>query len=255
MLTSCAQLAIFAVVAIALSYIDRLLSTNRCADRRTFKLLSATSLHLAIKTHYPHRWQEVGSLLPDLSRGDFALADLIEMEKEVVHALTWLMNPATAQAIALHILSLLPSPPRASMNSVASLALFFSELSVCDYYFVTSRKSMVAIAAVLNASESAGCSSFDYSCDSYEAPYHSDWHVQIERLLSDVGYRVDWHEVAAARERLWSLYRQSSASEEAAQNYGASPVSTTKPSYGQTSPQFLQEYPSPTTCVDHRLHA
>ncbi|KAL7530857.1 hypothetical protein ACHAXR_003714 [Thalassiosira sp. AJA248-18] len=241
------------VVSIALSYIDRILSTNYCADRRTFKLISATSLHLAIKVHFPHMWKEVGSLLPDLSRGDFVLDDLVGMEKELVHSLTWLMNPATTQSVAMHILSLLPSgASRSTLNDVASTALFLSELSVCDYFFVTSRKSTVAIAAVLNASESAGFVPFESPHGVFDIPYQHDWRIPIEKLVSDIGYHIDWHEISSARERLWRLYSQSS--ESAPENQDVDPpIQSRKYSYG-SSQQFCQDNPSPTSCIDHRMH-
>jgi len=186
-------------------------------------------------------WQEVGSLIPELSRGDFVLKDLIEMEKELVHSLTWLMNPATAQSIAMHIIYLLPSDaPTSTLNDFASTALFFSELSVCDYYFVTSRKSVVAIAAVLNASESAGFGHFE------------SIHGTIESLLSDTSYLIDWHAIASARERLWHLYKQSSESAPVGQHEDSS-IPRRKPIH-DSSPQLLQGHPSPTSCIDYRIH-
>eukprot|EP00571_Detonula_confervacea_P009607 CAMPEP_0172318214 /NCGR_PEP_ID=MMETSP1058-20130122/34187_1 /TAXON_ID=83371 /ORGANISM="Detonula confervacea, Strain CCMP 353" /LENGTH=357 /DNA_ID=CAMNT_0013032975 /DNA_START=109 /DNA_END=1182 /DNA_ORIENTATION=- len=240
------------VVSIALSYIDRVLSSNYCTDRRTFKLISATCLHLAIKTHFPHMWREVGSLLPDLSRGDFVLDDLVGMEKEVTHSLAWLMNPATSQSIVMHLLSLLPSGAPRSIKSIASMALFLVELSVCDYFFVTSRRSIVAIAAMLNASESAGFIPFQSTHGADEIQYQNDWHTNIEGLLSDIGYFIDWLEISSARDRLWSLYRQSS--ESAPETYMDSPVPSRKTIHGSSAHQeILQDYPSPTTCIDHRM--
>ena len=238
------------VVAIALSYIDRTLSTNFCADRRTFKLISATALHLAIKTHFPTLWRDVGSLLPDLSRGDFHLEDMVDMEKEMVQSLAWLMNPATAQSIAMHILTLLPSnAPRSTLNDIASKTLFLTELSVCDYYFVTSRKSVVAIAAVLNAYESSGF--FEYTHIDFGGRYHrNNWHLHVEKLFSDIGFLIDWNEISSARERLWSLYRQSSDS---TLEQDAGPPIPPKKSRksNNSSPRYLQDYPSPTSCIDH----
>mmetsp|Transcript_27026 Transcript_27026/g.56306 ORF Transcript_27026/g.56306 Transcript_27026/m.56306 type:complete len:348 (+) Transcript_27026:276-1319(+) len=235
------------VVSIAISYIDRILSSNFCADRQTFKLISATSFHLAIKVHFPHIGQEVGSLLPDLSRGDFGLDDLIGMERELVHSLTWLMNPVTTQSIAMHILSLLPF--RAPVT-IANTALFLAELSVCDYFFVTSRKSIVAIAAVMNASEPTRFGSFYPPHGAFQIPYQSDWHTHIEKLLSDMGYAIDWREVSSARERLWSLYRLSS---ESALEQNAEPPATPRKSSRDPPQHILQSNPSPTSCVGSNM--
>jgi len=236
------------VVSIALSYIDRILSMNYCSDRRTFKLISATSLHLAIKVHFPHMWRDVGSLLPELSRCDFALDDLVGMEKELVQSLTWLMNPATVQSILMNILALLPSSPsRSSLNSVADMALFFAELSVCDYFFVTSRKSIIAIAAVLNASESAGFIPFEPTQGQLEVSYQNDRYANLEKFFSDIGYLIDWHEISFARDRLWSLYRQSS--EYVPQRDMISPPPLEKSFHNLSTQENLQHFPSPTYVV------
>jgi hypothetical protein len=236
-----------AVVSIALSYIDRVLSANYCTNRRTFKLISASSLHLAIKVHYPHRWREVGSIIPDLSRGDFALDDLISMEKELTQSLTWLVNPSTPQSIILQVLSLLhPGASTSSLNAIADKALFLAELSVCDYFFVTSRKSIVAVAALLNASESAGYIPFETSDG-----YRNDWHTDIENLLLDIDYNIDWHEVSSTRERLWTLYRESTEGTSGL-DITRSPIPSMMPVHGNCSTQGMTNQ-SPTSCIHHEM--
>lgn len=183
------------MVAIALSYIDRVLSANHCADRRTFKIIASSSLHLAMKVHFPNKWKDIGKLIPDLSQGDFAIGDLVSMEMEIVKSLTWLLNPATARCISVHILSLLEREiPASILNKIASVAIFFNELSVCDYSFVTMRKSVIAIASLLNASER-----------------DINVHLCIKKVLKDFGCRIDWYEVSFARERLWALHKQTCA--------------------------------------------
>jgi hypothetical protein len=241
------MLHVAAVVSIALSYIDRVLSASYCTDRRTFKLISASSLHLAIKVHYPHRWREVGSIIPDLSRGDFALEDLISMEKELTKSLTWLVNPSTPQSIILQILSLLhPGASTSSLNAIADKSLFLAELSVCDYFFVTSRKSIVAVAALLNASESAGYIPFETSDG-----YRNDWHTDIENLLLDIGYDIDWHEVSCTRDRLWTLYMESTEDTSGLDITG-SPIPSLMQVHGISSTQGMSN-PSPTSCNHHEM--
>ena len=187
-------------------------------------------------------------MLPELCRGDFVLDDLIGMEKELMHSLTWLVNPVTAQSIAMHVLSLLPF---GAPENTASTALFLAELSVCDYFFVTSKKSIVAIAAVMNASESAGFVSFESPHGAFENSYQNDLHTHIEKLLSDIGYITDWREISSARERLWSLYRHSS--ESALEQDMDLPIPPRK-SFHDSSPQILQDNPSPTSFVNHRMY-
>ena len=207
------------VVAIALSYIDRVLSVNHCADRRTFKLISSASLHLAMKVHFPNKWKDIGKLMPDHSQGDFAIGDLVSMEMEIVKSLTWLLNPATARCISVHMLSLLEMDiPASVLNKIARAAIFFIELSVCDYSFVTMRKSTIAIASLLNATER-----------------DIDVHLRIKQVLNDIGYRLDWYEISFARERLWALDKQTCIATSRAS--GASSFS-------------MPNIPSPRSCHD-----
>jgi hypothetical protein len=196
-----------------------------------------------MKVHYPHRWREVGSIIPDLSRGDFALDDLISMEKELTHSLTWLVNPTTPQNIILQVLALLhPGASLSSLNAIADKALFLAELSVCDYFFVTSRKSIVAVAALLNASESAGYVPFETS-----EGYRNDWHTDIEGLLFDIGYDIDRHKVSAARERLWTLYRESTEPD-LSLDITKSPIVSRMSIYDTSTTN-----PSPTSCANHEV--
>ncbi len=209
------------VVAIALSYIDRVLSVNHCADRRTFKLISSASLHLAMKVHFPNKWKDIGKLIPDLSQGDFAIGDLVSMEMEIVKSLTWLLNPATARCISVHMLSLLEMDiPASVLNKIARAAIFFIELSVCDYSFVTMRKSTIAIASLLNATEQ-----------------DIDVHLRIKQVLNDIGYRLDWYEISFARERLWALDKQTCRA-------------TSRGSGASFSMPKSEEFPSPRSCHD-----
>lgn len=221
-----------------------MLSTTYCADRRAFKLISAASLHLAIKVHFPHMIREVGSLIPELSRGDFSHRDVIAKEKELIHSLTWLMNPTTAQCIVIQVLSLLhPCIPTFIRNKMARSALFFTELAVCDYYFTTSRKSTIAIAAFLNASESAVFLPYEYSDCEFDIPFQNDWHAHIEEVCTHINFVIDWQDILSARDRLWSLYRESS--ESASQLITSSPISSMKPVY---------DNPSPTSCTANGKH-
>jgi hypothetical protein len=183
--------------------------------------------------------REVGSLIPELSRGDFSHSDVITMEKELTHSLTWLMNPTTAQCIVMHILSLMhPSTPTGTRNKIGRSAIFFTELAVCDYYFTTSRKSTVAIAAFLNASESVVFFPYEYSDYDYDVPFRNDWHAHVEEVCTNINYVIDWQEISSARDRLWSLYRESS--ESTTQVIMSSPISSMKP---------IHENPSPSSCT------
>ena len=199
--------SVLAVVSMAMSYVDRVLSICLCPDRRTFKLISSASIHLAIKIHSPWQWKEICPLLPDLSRGDFDNARIVRMENEITHWLNWYLNQSTPQCMAVYILSLLKDIPHSVLQNITDMALFLIEVSVCDYDFVTVKNSVIAIAALLNATEKVGFDLCDFERDAFS--YRNDFRYQINCIISSIDYKVDWSEVSSARYRLWSLYRHS----------------------------------------------
>lgn len=190
-----------------MSYVDRVLSICLCPDRRTFKLISSASLHLAIKIHSPWQWKEISPLLPDLSRGDFDSKRIAAMENEITQWLKWYLNQSTPQCMAMYILSLLKDIPEEVLQSVTDMTLFLLEVAVCDYDFATVRNSVIAIAAVLNATEKIGFDLCDFESDAFS--YRNDFKHQIKGILSSVDYKVNRNEIPSARNRLWSLYRLS----------------------------------------------
>ena len=121
--------------------------------------------------------------------------------------------------MALHILSLIHvddddnnknAVPSSILRQVANTALFLIELSVCDYHFVPIRNSIVAIAAILNAIEMM---ELDPPRDdvSREASlsYGKDLRKQVMDVLSSIHYKFKAVKVSSARQRLWSLYKNS----------------------------------------------
>ena len=209
-LTLYSLVSINAVVSIAISYVDRVLSICLCPDRRAFKLISSASLHLAIKIHSPWQWKEICPLLPDLSRGDFDSKRIVAMENEMTHWLQWYLNQSTPQCMATYLLSLLKDVPHSVLQNITDTTIFLIEVSVCDYDFVTVRNSIIAIAAVLNATEKVGFDLCDFDNDAFS--YRNDFRDQIKDILKDIDYTVNWNEVSLARDRLWSLYRNSTQS-------------------------------------------
>ena len=138
----------------------------------------------------PFVWKEIGPLPPDLSRGDFDHKRIVSMETEMIHWLNWYLNQSTPQSMVVYLLSLLPDDiPSSVLQNVSDMALFLIELSVCDYYFVTVRSSVVAIAAALNATEKVGFDLCDFQNDTFS--YRNNFRKQIYDILSSIGYKVD----------------------------------------------------------------
>jgi len=230
------------VVALSLSFLDRFLATCRC-DRTSFKLAATTTLHLAVKLLYPCKLADLG-ILSDLSRGEFDMRDVSKMEEHILHSLSWNLHPPTSIAFASLSLDYFFSSRDfhisiADLDDIYDVSAFFSELAICDYFFVTMRSSSIALASILNALEGMF------------GPENS-LATEIIRAAQEVDMGLQ-QDLSAARNRLWELYERSeecalhnekSVDEEQAQWHGSifvkkmpsqlSPVSVSKPCHSAT---------------------
>jgi hypothetical protein len=144
------------VVVLSLSLLDRFLAICQC-DRSTFKLAATTTLHLAVKLLHPCKLGELG-ILSDLSRGEFDMNDVALMEKHILDSLNWKLHAPTSIAFATLLLEFFFSSQNIDMSptdvdDLYDISSFFTELAVCDYYFVGLTPSMIAIASIVNALE------------------------------------------------------------------------------------------------------
>lgn len=186
------------VVAVSLSFLDRFLATCRC-DRTTFKLAATTTLHLAVKLLYPCKLADLG-ILSDLSRGEFDMRDVSDMETHVLHALSWDLHPPTSITFSAFFLNYFFATRAVTMSStdlddVYDVSSFFCELAVCDYFFVPVRASNIAVAAILNALEGM------FGPENAVAPEV----LQVARELK-LDIQSDF---SNARNRLWEIYERS----------------------------------------------
>lgn len=145
-------------VAIAMSFVDRALSTPAgqviVNDRNLFQLAAMTSLYTAVKIHEPEAIEP--SLIASLSRGAFTTEQVEQMEMKLLAALQWRVNPATALFFVQQFLDLVPAHLLNDelRTTVFEVAKFQTELAVCDYELSTVNASSIAFAALLNALES-----------------------------------------------------------------------------------------------------
>jgi lipoyl(octanoyl) transferase len=142
------------VVNVAMTYLDRYLAT-RTVNRRIFQLAAMTALYLAIKLFEPGKLRM--SSLIELSRGYFLADHIVAMEDSMLQALSWHVHPPTPFAFCRDLTKLISADvtPRIR-HDVSELARFLTELSVCDYYFVTRKPSSIAMASIINAIELTG---------------------------------------------------------------------------------------------------
>eukprot|EP00550_Attheya_septentrionalis_P000651 CAMPEP_0198285314 /NCGR_PEP_ID=MMETSP1449-20131203/4643_1 /TAXON_ID=420275 /ORGANISM="Attheya septentrionalis, Strain CCMP2084" /LENGTH=361 /DNA_ID=CAMNT_0043982709 /DNA_START=167 /DNA_END=1252 /DNA_ORIENTATION=- len=220
------------VVSISLSYLDRLLSRKAC-DRRTYKLAATTSLHLAVKLFHPQKLNELG-VLSDLSRGEFVMKDVLEMETAILHGLSWRLNPPTTMAFIKTFLSLvtLPQDKQYDIDNIYRFASYFSQLSVCCYSLATKRPSIVASACILNAIEGL------FGANVTRLPH-------IYQLINQIRPFLNPPETAHVQEKLWTKYEQS---EEGNRNHASVSPKCANESIEQISPEPESHPQSPSHC-------
>lgn len=186
------------VVAFSLSFLDRFLATCRC-DRTSFKLAATTTLHLAVKLLYPCKLADLG-ILSDLSRGEFDMRDVSEMETHILRALSWSLHPPTSITFSSLFLDYFFATRVVTMSStdlddIYDVSSFFCELAVCDYYFVPICGSSIAVASILNALEGM------FGPENGVSP-------EILQLAHELKLGIP-KDLSAARNRLWELYERS----------------------------------------------
>ena len=89
----------------------------------------------------------------DMSRGDYSIYDIEDMELSILQSLSWRINGPTSIQIAHSILSLV-LPHHINQESMWCFILdevrYQTEHSVRDYYLCIQKPSTVAMAALLN---------------------------------------------------------------------------------------------------------
>lgn len=182
------------VVSVAMSYLDRYLAT-RPVNRRIFQLAAMTALYLAIKLFEPGKLRM--SSLIDLSRGYFLAEHIVTMEDSMLQSLNWHVHPPTPFAFCRDFSELLSQDLSPSArHDVGELSRFLTELSVCDYWFVTKKPSSVALASIINAVELQGRRRVD--------PRHK---VEFLHRVVDAGVDIaNDTEIVECYERLREMY-------------------------------------------------
>jgi len=188
------------IIAIAFSYLDRFVD-RCCCDRLAFKLAAMTSIYMATKI-FNSREISMRSLA-ELSRGEFDVKHITEMEGMILQTLEWRMHPPTTQCFINHLHALVPLPKGPITRAIYQRATFFAELSLFDYCFVTQSRSTIAVAALMNAMEGM------------EGAVSMKDQEEFYRALDDtVGQNKTKQTIDTIRSRLWYVYSQSAQYQE-----------------------------------------
>jgi len=193
------------VVAVAFSYLDRFMDQCTSIDKSAFKLAAMATLHMATKIISSNKAEILMSNLAELSRGEFDIAHIIKMESIVIDALHWRMHPPTVQSFIYYLIELLPQQNQGktlssiSIRAIFQRASFFAELLVFDYEVVTTSRSALALAAMMNAMEGMNDNVLS----------ELDQFKFLDTLGTQIGLDVPAATLDYTRKRLWYLYSQS----------------------------------------------
>eukprot|EP00536_Pseudo-nitzschia_multiseries_P006023 jgi/Psemu1/255028/estExt_Genewise1Plus.C_1240031 len=190
------------IVAVSMSYLDRFVDKCTC-DRSAFKLAAMTTLYMANKIYGGPQAISIGALA-ELSRGEFERSHISEMEAIILKTLEWRLHPPTAQCFIDSFFRYLPLPSSGSLpHAIYRRAMFFAELSVYDFAFVSKPRSLIAVASLVNAMEGMESSvSEDQQFGFLET---------IQRIFQ-LPFSTD--AIEAVRNRLWYVYSMSAQCKE-----------------------------------------
>lgn len=130
-------------------------------DLATFRLAFIACVYTAVKMHEPTTMTPFQ--FSKLSQGVYSPSQIVEMEARIVFAIHWRLNPPTALSFVRQYLTALePLPPQPLLlaptgkgaMTLLDLARVQLELTLGDYRFVTIKKSILALAALMNGMDS-----------------------------------------------------------------------------------------------------
>lgn len=172
----------------------------RHSDCTAFKLASITSLYLAVKVHNQKPFS--AKSLASLTRGEFSVEDITQMETMLLKALDWQLCPPIAASFCGYFNVLLQPHIKSSVRrTILQRSCFFSELGVMDFSLTMSgvNQSEIALAAILNSM--SGVSSDLFS--------NVDKNEFVKAIEQCSGMDSQSLSIKMARKALWVLYHRS----------------------------------------------
>lgn len=211
------------IVAVAAYYQDRFLGTTMGKAARTnrslFRVVSVTSLYIAIKLRVPHKWNVTSHAFAQLCQGSVSGDEINYMEIDILFALGWNVNPPIAmeysEAFLDMIFNSVQSQGRISTSShsedddsvlgdsflpldncvrcrdvtglkdhLHELVQYQLEIALHDHRLFQVRSSALATAAVLNALEGAMNESPSYQEGSRGTSFYQESIALVMTLAS-----------------------------------------------------------------------
>jgi len=146
--------------AVTMSCLDRFVSTSNGSeillDRCHYQLAALTALYFSVKIHCPTALSP--EFVAKLSQGAYVKEDVEAMERRMLDAIQWRVNPPTAMDFVRIHLDMISSSQNIfdqhTHNVIMELVGYQTNLSVLQFEIATNRASYVAVASLLNAIES-----------------------------------------------------------------------------------------------------
>ena len=144
------------ILEISMSHLDRFLASPLGEEARNcrtiFQLSAMTALYTAVKINCAEALTP--KLLAELSHGAFEESQFEHMERIMLSALQWRVNPCTSVSFVRQIVDLLPNnlfPTDGLKMAVLETAQKQAAWTVEDYDLLSVKKSVVAYAAISNS--------------------------------------------------------------------------------------------------------
>ena len=144
--------------AVALNCLDRFMATSVgqqiLLDRSQFQLAAMTALYSAVKIH-EHEAMDP-NLVSTLSRNAHSPEAVEDMERQMLNAIQWRVNPPTALSFVRNMIDLVPAHliDAGERETIMELTVFQLDLAISDYKFSRASASSLAFASLLNAVDS-----------------------------------------------------------------------------------------------------
>ncbi len=195
-----------------MSYLDRYLAPCT-VNRRVFQLAAMTALYIAIKLYENGNFAV--SSVTALSRGYFNAEHIVAMEEIMLNALKWHVHPPTPIAFSRDFMLLISMDiPPEIRSEIFDLVCYLTELSVCDYWFVTRKPSTIAISSFMYAFELLGYQRI-------ESGYQDDFLQRLVHNGFDIACDEGGIEQCCARLRDIFISRRNDNEEEAEETSGS----------------------------------
>lgn len=140
------------IVAVSTSLFDRYISKLSSVEKSQIKLISLTSLYIAVKLNVPRNLKTMEAFV-SLGQGQFNQNDIESMERKILFTLQWLVNPPTSQIFLKYYLDIIDHSliSESQMDVLKAKATYIIECMVFRGQLSNETYSSIAMASLVLA--------------------------------------------------------------------------------------------------------